>query len=92
MNRWQHTVRFTYFWHAEIPIEEKAKCAAKQLEPLRKYFPGDMELDDIIDNFNGVSGDGEPPETSEFTVTEDFDARMYELYEWADANQVLVET
>jgi len=92
MNKWKHEVNFKPFWDADISVEEKGKCAASCLEYLLKHYLGDDELLDIIEDFKCVSGDGEPPETTEFTPTEDFDERMCDLYEWADSNRVWVAT
>jgi len=93
MTNWKHTVDFKPFWNNDkIDIKAKADFAAKELKRLQRHFLEDLDLELIIEDFESVSGDGEPPETSEFTITEDFDARMYELYDWADSNLVWVAT
>ena len=76
MERWKHNVNFKAFWNDEnMSMEDKGKQAAIMLKPLLKYsFKDDSELEEIIEMFECVSGDGEPPETTEFTATEDFDA------------------
>lgn len=95
MANWRCTIDFKPFYHDDkLSIKEKADRAVKELRRTQKLksFEDDYDLDDIIEDFEGVSGDGEPTETTEFTITEDFDARMSELYDWADANRVWVAT
>ena len=57
-----------------------------------KNNANDYDLEEIIENFEAVSGDGDPEETAEFTITDDFNARMADLYDWADNNRVWVST
>lgn len=93
MRHWKYTIRFDHFWDREdIDIAKKGIMAAESIRLIKKYFEDDYDLDDIIFDFENISGDGEPEETTEFTITEDFDARMYDLYNWADANDVWVKT
>lgn len=94
MKPWKNTVNFKWFWNDEnMSVEDKGKQAAIMLKPLLKYsFKNDSELEEIIEMFECVSGDGEPPGASKFTATEDFDARMYDLYNWADCNRVWIKT
>jgi hypothetical protein len=95
MINWRCVVNFKKFWKKEIQIEEKGKLAAielkKILPKIKDNYEND-ELSEIIEMFECVSGDGEPEETTEFTPTEDFDERMYDLYEWADRNRVWIKT
>ncbi|MFX0139128.1 MAG: hypothetical protein ACFFDN_36135 [Candidatus Hodarchaeota archaeon] len=93
MNKWKHILDFKYFWDSDsLSVKEKADLAIKELDKLLKHFKNDedafYELEEIIEDFKNVSGDG----TSEFTITEDFDSRMYDLYNWADYNRVWVKT
>ncbi|MCK5603728.1 hypothetical protein KAR91_17710 [Candidatus Pacearchaeota archaeon] len=95
MTNWKHTLRFEQWYHDDdISIKEKAELAAKELKITMKLFrfKDDDDLEEIIENFEGVSGDGEQEETTEFTIREDFNARMSELYDWADNNSVWVST
>jgi len=99
MANWKHTLDFKPFWNNdEIDIKAKADFVVKELKRLQRHFLEDLDLELIIEDFEDVGGDCEPPETSEtsetseFTITEDFDARMYELYDWADSNLVWVST
>jgi hypothetical protein len=87
MTNWKHTANFKPFWDADISVEEKGIKAAEALERLKRYFPDDSPLADIIEDFKYCTGDGE-----DFTPTDDFDARMFDLYEWADSNLVWVKT
>ena len=86
MTNWKHQVDFTHFWQSDETVEEKAKKAVIELTKLKKKVD-DPELEEITLMFDAVSGDG-----GSYTVTDDFNDRMYDLYEWADANLVWVKT
>lgn len=84
--RWDYTVSFDGFWNLDIPAEEKGKLAAKELEKLVHFFEDDYKLGQLIDEFKYTEGDG----TEEFTPEDDFNARMSDLYDWADDNRIWI--
>lgn len=94
MPTWNHTVNFTHFWrNDDISIQAKGVLAAKELRRLMKHsFEGDWELLEIIEMFSCILLAEDMEDDFEFTPTDDFDSRMFDLYEWADYNRVWIET
>lgn len=95
MKDWKHTLNFKLFYHNDdISLPKKGVMIAEKLETLANTpkFEDDMMLWNLVDEFKAITGDGEPPDTTEFTELEDFNARMSDLYDWCDANAVWVET
>lgn len=96
MAKWKATVDFSSFWDDDISIQEKGKLASVELNKLMnaKWLSDydKYELEEIIEGFEWCTGDGEPPETTEFTPIEDFNARMEDLYDWADCYKVWIKT
>jgi hypothetical protein len=87
MRTWKHTIKFTHFWDCDdIDIFKKAKLAADSVKLIQRSFQDDVELDNIIDDFNDIAkGDGQE-------AISEFDNVMYILYDWADSNDVWVKT
>lgn len=53
-------------------------------------FKDDYDLLEIIEMFECIITDEDAEGDDYLTPTEDFDARMFDLYEWADYNRVWV--
>jgi hypothetical protein len=99
MANWIAKINFKGFWDDDsMSVTEKGRAASKVIDSFIKTHKNRFDEDDlselieISDAFNHCTGDGLPDGESEFTPTEDFDARMYDLYEWADYNRVWIST
>jgi hypothetical protein len=91
MRKWKHRIEFRHFWdNDEISIEEKGKLASKAIKRLEKHLTEDewYDLEEIAEQFENVSDSDD----DDFTVEDDFNARMSDLYDWADSNDVWVST
>lgn len=90
MKKWKYTINFKPFWKADISIEEKGIRASRAIKLVAKRLPDYKAetLMEIAEDFENITGDG----TDEFTPVQDFDARMFDLYEFADWNNIWVAT
>lgn len=87
MKNWKHTIDFNSFWEDEdITVKQKGELAVTKLKPLLKHYPDDSELEEIIEQFECIC------DCDTFTALNDFDERMHSLYDWADDNNVWINT
>jgi len=90
MREWKHTMSFSIFYHEDaLTVDKKAELVLaklKQFVERRPQFKDDHELLDITDYFQGEV------DCEDGTDVECFDEGMAQLYDWADANNVWVET
>lgn len=96
MNKWKYTMDLSGFYKDDsISVEEKGRLVSatlKRLLNINWLSHVKYRIEELIEEFNCISGDGEPPETTEFTPVEDFDARMDDLYDFADRERIWVKT
>jgi hypothetical protein len=90
MKKWKCIINLKPFWGADISVEEKGIMAARAIKLVAKRLPEyeSETLMEIAQDFECISGDG----TDGFTPTQDFDARMFDLYEFADSYDIWVAT
>jgi len=82
MPNWHHHINVSGWWRdTSISIEDKGKKLAKILQnSVLPHYPDDAELLDIISGFEAISS----LELEGREVTEEFDACLSCLYDWAD--------
>jgi thiamine pyrophosphate-dependent acetolactate synthase large subunit-like protein len=93
MPHWKSRIKLSHFYHADIPICDKAKRVARELMRFAKRqesLPPERQLDyqsaeDLAFDFEMLSKD-------EYTTADDFDVFMSELYDWADVERVWIDT
>ena len=92
MPTWNHTVNLSPHYHSDtISLQEKGKLVAKELRKLmHRSFKDDYDLSEIIEMFECILEDDDIED--DFTPLEDFDARMFDLYEFADYNRIWINT
>lgn len=90
MTNWKYKVDFSSFYRDEdLSLSEKGVLVAKKLERLPIQ---DDDLKDLIEDFKCIIKEDIVDDLEVFTPTQDFDARMCDLYDWADDNRVWINT
>jgi hypothetical protein len=92
--KWKHTIDLSEFYkNEELTIFEKGVLASKTINRLASRLDKSEnneelveELRIIADDFATVSG------SDEFTIEDDFNERMTELYDISDINNIWVST
>ena len=92
MPTWNHTVSLAPYYHSDmLSLQEKGKLVAKELRKLmQRSFKDDYDLLGIIESFEYIISDEDIED--DFTPVEDFNARMFDLYEFADYNRIWIST
>lgn len=95
--RWDKTLDLSDVWNnGDVPESEMCTLGKEIAKRIRcmysaKFVMDNPELGEIIEMFEGICT-VEDIESGEYcfdSVTEDFNARMYDLYEWADSDKRL---
>jgi hypothetical protein len=106
MKKWLKTLDLTSVWQGgDVPESEVhivGKYIAKQLALLYPFYADfehpkfDYTLYDLVEAFDNVLAldeyNSDVEGYGDFTPYEDFNARMSELYDFADANSLWVKT
>ena len=90
--KWLRELDFSPFWEDDIPLGDKGILINKEMDKIKKFYERDDDFLEVADAFLYITGDREPAETSKFTIIDDFNERMDELYDWADYNKIWVKT
>lgn len=90
MPKWRHNIDVSAWWRdTSVSIEEKGRMLARILRrKILPHYPNDLDLPDIIDDFESIS----PLElegSEVISLTEEFDACLACLYDWADRDHRL---
>ena len=93
MTHWKSRIELSHFYHANIPICDKAKRVSRELlrfverqeglPPVRQLDY--MTAEELACDFQRLSED-------EDTTADDFDVIMSDLYDWADFERVWINT
>lgn len=84
MGRWVDRVELGDVFHDDnVTVSHKAAVIKERMTPLDKKFESGGELLDLLDELVEVSADEDPDE---------FDVIWDQIYDWADANSVWIDT